>query len=63
MTRWEVDGEIEKSLEVWLEHTDLPLTQKRSGEVHIDIKGVPIPMFPIEKTQVQMNFPSSCLSK
>jgi hypothetical protein len=41
MSRRDVDGEIEKALEVWSEHTDFSFTQKRSGKVHIDIKGVP----------------------
>ena len=63
MSRRDVDGEIEKALEVWSKHADFSFTKKRSGKVHIDIKGVPIPMCPIEKTQVHMNFPSSCLSK
>jgi len=37
MSRRDVDGEIEKALEVWSEHTDLSFTQKRSGKVHIDM--------------------------
>ena len=37
MSRRDVDGEIEKALEVWSDHTDLSFTQKRSGKVHIDM--------------------------
>lgn len=34
----EVDNELAKAFNVWSDYTDLTFTQKRSGQVHIEIR-------------------------
>ncbi|KAG6453661.1 hypothetical protein O3G_MSEX008266 [Manduca sexta] len=38
----EVDAELAKAFSVWTDYTDLTFTQKRSGQVHIEIRQVSI---------------------
>ncbi|KAG7304126.1 hypothetical protein JYU34_011059 [Plutella xylostella] len=38
LNRAEVDAELAKAFSVWADYTDLTFTQKRSGQVHIEIR-------------------------
>ncbi|KAI5632524.1 hemopexin domain-containing protein [Phthorimaea operculella] len=38
LNRAEVDAELAKAFSVWSDYTDLTFTQKRSGQVHIEIR-------------------------
>ncbi|XP_038208860.1 matrix metalloproteinase-14 isoform X10 [Zerene cesonia] len=38
LNRAEVDAELAKAFNVWSDYTDLTFTQKRSGQVHIEIR-------------------------
>lgn len=38
LNRAEVDTELAKAFNVWADYTDLTFTQKRSGQVHIEIR-------------------------
>ncbi|GBP21371.1 Matrix metalloproteinase-14 [Eumeta japonica] len=40
LNRAEVDTELAKAFNVWSEYTDLTFTQKRSGQVHIEISPI-----------------------
>lgn len=40
LNRPEVDAELAKAFSVWSDFTDLTFTQKRTGQVHIEIRSV-----------------------
>ena len=63
MTRWEVYVETEKLLEVSSELTDLSFTQTRRGKVHMDLSFLNGAHGDGDPFDVNMNFPTSLLSK